>query len=300
VALLLALLPLVAGGFWLYSASLVMTYGVSVLSVSMLYRFSGEVSIGHNFFMAIGAYTVAILQTAHGVPFLLGLAAGVALSVVMGVLFAWPSRKLSGIYLSVATMALGLCVPELLLYGSKITGGFEGLFVDTQIISGVPDELQQYYVALIALCLSIVVVHRFRQSRIGLAVMIARDHPHAAASFGMKTGHARVSVFALSAALGGLGGGVFAFTTSMVSPNTFSFGNALTLLVGAVASLYSTRIYGAVVGAAFITVVPQLLSNYGQFILIIYGFALVGIILLSNVIMPSLLRRFRRRRPHHV
>lgn len=300
VVAILAVLPMLAGGFWLYSLSLLLTHSISILSVSFLIRYSGEVSIGHNFFVATGAYAVAILQNALGVPFLGGLVIAVALSVVAGLLFALPSRGLSGVYLSVATLALGLSVPEILLYFSEVTGGFEGLFVDSQVVSWLPTEVQQYYVALIALCLSAFVVHRFRHSRIGLVILTARDHPHAAVSFGMTLGTARLSVFAVSAAIAGLGGAVLGFTTSMVSPNSFTFWNSVTLLVGSVVSLYSTRIFGAVVGGAFIAVTPQLLSNYGQFISIIYGLALLGVILIANIGVPALVRYFRRRQNRYV
>ncbi len=280
----------------MYSVSLMLAYSIAILSISFMIRFSGEVSIGHNFFIAVGAYTVAILQTSFGVPFLGGIVVAIILSVLMGIVFAWPSRGLSGVYLSVVTLALGLCVPEILLYWSEVTGGFEGLFIDSQAIPGLGTETQQYYVALIALCLASFVVYRFRHSRIGLAILTARDHPHASASFGMTTGMARISVFAVSAAIAGFGGAILGFTTSMVSPNSFTFWNSVTLLVGSVVSLYSTRIYGAVIGAAFITVLPQVLSNYGQIISIIYGMALLGIIATSNLLIPSLVRALRQRR----
>lgn len=294
--IVLALLPIAAKGFWLYSLAMVLSYAVCIMAVSTLYRFTGEISIGHTFFMAIGAYSVAIMQTTYNMPILLGMLVGIVASVMMGVIFAWPSRSLSGVYLSVATMALGLCVPELLLYGAKVTGGFEGLYLDSEIINGVSSTHQQYYLALFALTIASIVAYRFRYSRIGLAVLVARDHPHAASAFGMKTARARLSVFALSAGLAGLGGGSLAFTTSMVSPNSFGFNNAITLLVGAVVSLYSTRIYGAFLGGVFITILPQLLSEYGSLISIIYGAALVGVILLSNVYLPKLMQRFKRGR----
>ncbi len=296
----LVLVPAWASGYWLYSASLLLSQSVAVLSISFLIRFSGEVSIGHNFFVAVGAYTVAILQNAIGLPFIVGVPVAVFLSMAAGLVFAWPSRGLSGVYLVVATLALGLCVPEVLLYWSDLTGGYEGLFLDSTVVPGVSVELQQYYVALLAIIVAAFVVHRFRHSRIGLAILASRDHPHVAASFGMTNVTARLTVFAMSAAIAGLSGAVLAFTTSMVSPNGFTFWNAVTLLVGAVVSLYATRIYAAVIGAAFISLVPQVLSDYGPLISIIYGVALVGVILLSNVVVPQLIARIRRRRGRHV
>lgn len=292
----LILVPIWVGGFLLYSLSLMLTHAISVLSVTFLLRYSGEVSIGQNFFVATGAYTVAMLSSHLGVPILLGMVIAVVVSVVVGLLFALPSRGLSGVYLSVATLALGLAAPDLLLHFTHYTGGVEGLQIDAAVIKSLPLDLQQYYVALLALSLVAFVMHRFRHSRLGLMILTARQHPHAAASFGMTRGAARLSAFALSAAIAGLGGAVFSFTTSMVSPNSFTFWSSITLLVGAVVSLYSMRIYGMVVAGAFVALVPQLLSNYGQVTAIIYGAVLLGVTLFANVGVPAIGRLLRVRK----
>lgn len=291
----LVLLPIGVSGFMLYSLSLMLTHAISVLSVTFLLRYSGEVSIGQNFFVATGAYTVAMLSSHFGVPILLGMVIAVAVSAVAGLLFALPSRGLSGVYLSVATLALGLAAPDVLLHFSEYTGGVEGLQLDATVIKSLPMDLQQYYVALIAVVLVAFVMHRFRYSRLGMMILTARQHPQAAASFGMTRGSARLSAFALSAAIAGLGGSVFSFTTSMVSPNSFTFWSSITLLVGAVVSLYSTRIYGMVVAGAFVAIVPQILSNYGQITAMIYGAVLLGVTLFANVGMPAIGRLLRHR-----
>ncbi|MGB3069220.1 MAG: branched-chain amino acid ABC transporter permease [Ottowia sp.] len=298
--LVLLVLPIWVTGFMRYSLTLMLAHGISVLSVTFLIRYSGEVSIGQNFFVATGAYAVAMLNNMFGVPFLASMVIAVVLSVLVGLLFALPSRGLSGVYLSVATLALGLAAPDLLLHFSDHTGGVEGLQIDATIIKAWPLDLQQYYLALAALVLAVYVIHRFRYSRLGLMILTAREHPHAAASFGMTRGAARLSTFALSAAIAGLGGAVFGFTTSMVSPNSFTFWSSVTLLVGSVVSYYSTRIYGVVVAGAFVALTPQLLSNYGQITPIIYGAVLLGATLLANVGVPAIARLIRLRRDSHV
>ena len=293
----LALLPFGVEGFVRYALTLMLAQGICALSGTFLIRYSGEVSIGQNFFIAVGAYASAILTMRYGVPFLLSGAIAVALSVVAGLLFAFPSRGLSGVYLSVATLALGLAAPDLLLHFSEFTGGVEGLQLDTAILNAMPMDLQQYYFALAALMVTVFVIHRFRHSRIGLMILTARDHPHAAASFGMKASTARLGVVSLSAAIAGLGGMVFAFTTSLVSPNSFTFWSSVILLVGSVVSNYSVRIYGVVVAGAFVALMPQLLSSYGQITPMIYGALLLGITLIANLGLPALLRRWRHK--HH-
>jgi branched-chain amino acid transport system permease protein len=294
--LALLALPLVVTGFMRYSMSLMLAHGISVLSVTFLIRYSGEVSIGQNFFVATGAYAVAMLTGMLGIPMLLAIPIAVALSALAGLLFAFPSRGLSGVYLSVVTLALGLAAPDLLLHFSEQTGGVEGLQLDVAIVKSWPIDLQQYYLALAALLVAVYIIHRFRHSRIGMMILTTREHPHAAASFGMTRGAARLSVFALSAAIAGLGGSVFAFTTSMVSPNSFSFWSSVTLLVGSVVSYYSTRIYGVIVAGAFVALTPQVLSNYGQVTPMIYGAVLLGATLLVNVGIPAFGRALRRRK----
>jgi branched-chain amino acid transport system permease protein len=297
--LVLALLPLMITGYLRYSLTLMLAYGISVLSVTFLIRYSGEVSIGQNFFVATGAYAVAMLNNHFGVPLLLGTLAAVVLSVVAGLLFALPSRGLSGVYLSVVTLGLGLAAPDLLLHFSAHTGGVEGLSLDPTVFQSLPLDLQQYYLALVALLLVVFVIHRFRYSKLGLMILTAREHPHAAASFGMTRGAARLSVFAISAGIAGLGGAVFASTTSMVSPNSFTFWSSITLLVGSVVSHYSTRLHGVVVAGAFVALTPQLLSNYGQLTLLIYGAVLLGATLIANAGVPALARLLRLRRRSH-
>lgn len=297
---LLAVLPILVPGFWVYSLALVMAQTINILAISFLIRFTGEVSIGHNFFIAFGAYSVATLQYHYGLPILLGVIVAVCFSTILGALFALPSRGLSGVYLSVVTLALGLCVPEILLYGTDFTGGFEGIFLDNQIFRAFGTDRQNYYIALLGLAMVVFVLHRFRHSRIGLAVLTVRAHPHAGASFGMTVALARVSAFALSAGIAGFGGSMVALVTSMVSPNSFTFFTSITLLVGAVVSLYSLRLYGAIIGGAFITVLPQVLSGYGQIIQMIYGGALVLFIVVANVIGPWALRALRKRNNSHV
>ncbi len=297
VALLLLLLvvPWVAPSFWTYILALSLANAIGVLSVSVVIRYAGEVSIGQNFFIAVGAYAVAILQARLGVPFPVGVAFGTLLGCVMGLAFAWPSRKLSGVYLSVATLALGLCVPELLLHWTDITGGFEGINVKPNLVAGVPGGIQQFYVALGGFAIVVIALARFRHSRYGIALLTARHHAKAAEAFGMPLASVRLLVFALSAGIAGFGGSILAFASSTVSPNSFTFWSSVYLLVGSVVCLYSTKPSAAFFGGLFITLLPQLLSDYGELVEIIYGFTLFVVIYLFNIVLPHLQAAIRRK-----
>lgn len=293
--LLLLVVPWVAPSFWTYIFALSLANAIGVLSVSVLIRYAGEVSIGQNFFIAVGAYAVAILQVRLGIPFPIGAAIGALLGCLMGLAFAWPSRRLSGVYLSVATLALGLCVPELLLHWTDITGGFEGMNVKPDLVAGVPDGLQQFYVALAGFGIVVVALARFRHSRFGIALLTARHHAKAAEAFGMPLASVRLLVFALSAGIAGFGGSVLAFASSTVSPNSFTFWSSVYLLVGSVVCLYSTKPAAAFFGGLFITVLPQLLSDYGELVEIIYGFTLFVVIYIFNIALPHIRAAIRRK-----
>lgn len=279
---LLAVLPALLGGFWVYGIGVCMANAVAVLSASFLLRYGGEVSIGHSFFLALGAYCVAVMERELGVSVAVGLPVAAVAGVLLGLAFAWPSRALSGIYLAVATMALALAVPELILQLGPVAGGYEGLYVSRAPLGGVPLDLQRYYLPLIVLAAVVVLLGRFRRSRQGLALLTARDHPRAAEAFGFSRGHARLAAFAVSAGIAAIAGALLAFAASTVSPNSYTLWTAIYLLVGSVVSLGSLGLGGALAGGAFITLVPQVLAAWGDWVPILYGLALLVVVILGD------------------
>lgn len=293
VAALLCL-PFFLRGSWTYTLGLCFANAIGVLAVSVLVRYGGEVSIGHGFFAAVGAYTVAILENRLGVPLVVSLPAAVVLGVVLGICFAWPSRKLSGIYLAVSTMALALAAPELINNASGWTGGFEGLYVSREVVPGVPMSLQRYYVALFALLAVAYALARLRQSRQGLTLLLARSHPAAADAFGTRRVWARVAVMGISCGIAALSGAALAFAGSTVSPGGFTLWFSIFLLVGSVVSFYGLTLHRALIGGAFLTLVPQFLSGSGAWIPVLYGTALLGVILAGHY-APQVAARFRRK-----
>ncbi|MBR1142647.1 branched-chain amino acid ABC transporter permease [Bradyrhizobium sp. AUGA SZCCT0431] len=279
---LLIMAPLVAGGFLVYSLSLCFANALAVLSVSVLVRYGGEVSIGHSFFVALGAYTVAIVEHRLGLSVLVSLPVAVVLGAVAGFVFAFPSRRLSGIYLAVATMALALALPEILIGFEKITGGFEGLYIARDLVPGVSKPLQRYYLALAILCIVCLALAQFRRSPQGMALLMARAQPRAAEAIGITKSWARISVFTLSAALASMAGALAGFASSTVSPNSFSFFSGIFLLVGSVVSLNGLSLAAALAGGAFITLVPTYLAHAGDWVPVLYGAALILVSLAAN------------------
>lgn len=291
----LVLLPLFVTGSWSYALGLCFANSIGVISVSALVRYGGEVSIGHSFFAAIGAYSVAIIEARLGLPLLASLPVAVIAGVLFGILFAWPSRRISGIYLAVSTMALALALPEIIISGDRWTGGFEGLYVSKPVIPGVAIELQRYYVPLAALAAVVYVLSRLRQSRQGRALLLARSHPAAADAFGTRRSWARVSIMGISGGIAAVSGAMLAFASSAVSPTGYTFWSSVFLLVGSVVSFYGLSLTRALIGGAFLTLAPQLLSGSGAWIPVFYGLALIAVVL-SGHFAPKLAAMATQRR----
>ncbi|UOM32664.1 branched-chain amino acid ABC transporter permease [Acuticoccus sp. I52.16.1] len=293
VVLVLAALPLVLQGSWTYALGITFANALAVLSVSVLVRYGGEVSIGHGFFAAVGAYTVAIMEQRLGVSLLVSLPVGVALGVVSGIAFAWPSRNISGIYLAVSTMALALALPELINNTATWTGGYQGLYVAEPVVPAVPMSLQRYYVPLIALVAVAAALTQLRRSRQGMAMLLARTHPDAADAFGTRRVWARVAVMGISCGVAAFAGAVLAFASSTVSPSGFTLWTSIFLLVGSVVSVYGLTLPRALIGGAFLTLIPQFLSANGAWIPVMYGVALLAVILAGHFAprLGALMRR---------
>ncbi|CDI12343.1 branched-chain amino acid ABC transporter permease [Agrobacterium pusense] len=295
ILFVLLVLPLIISGSWRYALGLCFANSIGVLAVSVLVRYGGEVSIGHSFFAAIGAYSVAILEAHLGMPLAVSLPIAIVAGTLFGVLFAWPSRRLSGIYLAVSTMALALALPEIIISADRWTGGFEGLYVSKPFLPGLPVEPQRYYVTLIALTCIVYALVQLRRSRQGRALLLARTHPAAAEAFGTRPAWARVSVLGISGGIAAISGAMLAFASSAVSPTGYTFWSSIFLLVGSVVSFYGLTLTRALIGGAFLTLVPQVLAGSGAWIPVFYGVALIGVVLLGHF-SPKIAQRVARSR----
>lgn len=282
VAAALLVLPFLLKGYFIYMLALVFANAIAVIGLSFLLKYGGEISLGHNLFMAVGAYGAAILGVKLGVPFPLDLILAVAISGLVGLIIAFPSRRLSGIYLAVATLALGLTVPELALTWNAVSGGFDALYVPIVKLSWIDKSSIQYFFALILLFLTVGAVVYFRHSRQGIALLLARDHPRAAETFGISLAWCRLSAFGISATITGVSGVAFAYVTQSVAPDSFTFWNAVYVLVGSVVSLQRMNLVAALAGSAFITLLPQYLASTGEWPPILFGAALFLIILFTT------------------
>jgi len=272
-------------------------YTIAGLGVSFLLGQCGIVSLAQSVFYGIGAYAVAFCTTRLGWPAPLGFAIGIALSAAMAVAVGWPILRLSGYFLALATLALAIIGQVLFLEWDWLTGGTLGT-------GGIPalsvfgfqlNSPQRFYylvwpVAALVLWLHYNLLH----SRNGFAMRAMRDAPAAASVLGVDTHVLKVKIFVLSAVLGSLAGSLFAHYVSFVSVDSFSVDRAISFLLLAVLGGART-IAGTVLGAAFVTMMPRMLSNFGDFHAVLFAACLIAaVIFLPEGFGGALQRALRR------
>ena len=231
---------------------------IALIGLNVLTGFSGQISLGQGAFMAIGAYTTAILYFKLKVPYgwtilPAGLVAGLA-----GYLFGFPALKLSGLYLALATFALALSVSPVIKNFGDLTNGHEGIVlpsVTDPFGLGLTNEQWLYYLALVIAVLMFLFGRAMLGGATGRALRAIRDSETAAAASGVSVAQFKTMAFGVSAFYAGIAGSLFATITAYVSPDSFDLPLSLSLLVGMVVGGLGT-LAGPVLGAAFVVWLP--------------------------------------------
>src|SRR3954465_13254636 len=259
--LLLAIAPFVLSSYVVSQLVFVCIYATVGVGLMILTGFTGQASLGHAAFLAIGAYTTALLQRC-GVPFpVYFLSAGI-LTGIIGAMVGFPALRLQGIYLVIATISFAFLVEEILAGWESVPHGNEGMRVKAMQILGttVPrDSPAFYYLCLGVLILTIVGALNLLRSPTGRAFVAIRDSETAARSMGVNVSLYKVKSFAISAAITGLAGVLFAHKLSFISPEMFtlqlSIEFIIVILIGGTFSLH-----GAVLGAIFLVMIDPFLT----------------------------------------
>lgn len=288
VVALACALPFVVSDYRLFQLTMVLVYAVALLGLNVLTGFNGQISLGHGAFYAIGAYTAAIAMEHAGLPYwatipLAGVVCGVA-----GFLFGLPALRLEGVYLALATFALGLALPQLLKYKhfEEWTGGVQGLVIlKPDAPFGLPLNADQwlYFFALAIALVLFAVAHNLLRGRVGRALVAIRDHPIAAQAMGIDTALFKSLTFGVSALFTGVAGALGAIAVQFVAPDSFGFFLSIIFLVGSVIGGVAS-IQGAIWGALFIQFVPNVADRISKAApWAIYGLAMLAFVYL----MPS-------------
>jgi branched-chain amino acid transport system permease protein len=278
-------LPFVMSGFRLFQFTQVFVYAIALLGLNLLTGFNGQISLGHSAFYALGAYTTAIMIDRWNVPYGWTIVVAAALSLVVGFLFGIPALRLEGLYLALATFALGLAVPQILKYADHWTNGSTGIVLaKPKAPFGLPLTPDQwlYFLSLAVTVALFIAAWNLVRGRVGRAIVSIRDNPIAAEALGVHTALYKSLTFGVSACYTGIAGALGALAVAFVAPDTFNVFLSITFLVGIVVGGLAS-ISGAVFGGLFIQFVP----NWAQEISKAAPWAIYGIVLiLFMYVMP--------------
>jgi len=296
-----AVLPFVLSGYRLFQCSMALVYAVAVLGINALTGYSGQISLGHSGFYAIGAYTAAVLMDKWGVPYWATIPAAALVTLVSGYLFGMPVRRLGGIYLALATFALGMATPQLLRYKhfEPLTGGAQGIVLvkpDPPAWLPLSQDQWLYFFVLLVAVLMFWLAQNMVNGRMGRAMMAIRDNPIAATSMGVDVAFYKAMSFGVSAMLTGVAGALGAIVIELVTPDSLSLWLSITFIVGAVVGGI-TSISGALWGGLFIVFVPHAAERVSKAAPgVVYGLLLILLMfVLPNGIasLGKLLSRYR-------
>jgi len=297
-------LPFVVSNYRTFQLTLVLVYAIALLGLNILTGYSGQISLGHGAFYALGAYCAAILMDKAGVPYWATVPAAGAVCFVAGFLFGLPALRLEGLYLALATFALGVAMPQLLKYHhlEKWTGGVQGIVIPKpEAPFGLPLNADQwlYFFTLAVMLAMFVLGWNLLRGRVGRALTAIRDHAIAAEAMGVHNALYKSTAFGVSALYTGVAGALGAIAVQFVAPDSFNIFLSIVFLVGIVVGGLAS-ISGALYGALFIQFVPNIADEISKAApWAVFGIFMIGFVYLMPTGVAGAVRLLlaRRRTP---
>lgn len=280
-------------------------YGLGAIGLNLFMGYTGQVSFGHNAFAAIGGYVSAIATTSYGWPPLLSLIVGVIISVTTAWLVGYPTLRLRGHFLAVATFALGQIVYLLSVQMEPITNGYVGIAgIPPLAIAGwqLGSVRAYFYVVWGLLAISLLSIHRIERSRLGRALVAINQNETAARSIGVDAIYFKCLAFAISAAYVSISGSILAHFLSFVSPELFGLSLVVMLFTALFLGGIGT-VYGPLLGTVVVIALPEISRGAKDYALLIYSILVVVILVAAPQgifsfvrAIPAVSRRHRGRR----
>ena len=288
--LLLVVAPWLLAEYWLAQLTFVMIYAIAGLGLMLLAGFTGLFSLGHAAFLGVGAYTQAVL-TNMGLPFPLALACAAGLSGAVGLVVGLPALRVKGIYLGIATLSFGFIVEEVLARWESVTGGTAGIHVKKPNIFGwqLNTGEEFYFLCLVITVLATLGILNLLRTSTGRAFVAIRDSEISAQSMGIHLAYYKTLSFALSAALAGVAGALYAHQLQFISPDQFNILQSIDLLLMIVIGGLGS-VHGVFFGAIFLITMPQAIAIVKDYLPafigqapglqgLVYGLVLVAFVL---------------------
>lgn len=299
LALIIAALPVfLPNKFYFNMAILIGINAIVCVGLNLLIGYAGQISLGHAAFFGLGAYASAVFSAKLGWHPVISMLAGIVAVSLLAFAVARPILKLKGHYLAMATLGLGIIISIVLNRELDVTGGPDGMSVP-RIRFGdyrVRGEQTWYWIVGVALWLSVWLSLNLIESPLGRALRAVHGSEIAASTLGIDVARAKSFVFVLSAAFASVAGSLTAHYLEFITPSEAGFLRSVEfvtmVVLGGMASTF-----GAVVGAAILTALPQALAAFHDFEHLVFGGILMAtMILMPKGLVPTLVDLFRRRR----
>ncbi|HTN66534.1 MAG TPA: branched-chain amino acid ABC transporter permease [Burkholderiaceae bacterium] len=309
--------PFLVDQYWLYWVCLIAINIISATGLNILSGYTGLASLGQAAFMGVGAYTVALLELHVGSSFLINVPIAGAVTALIGLVVGIPSLRVKGLYLAIATIAASVILEFTFANWETVTNGVKGMTVAPAQIFGIDLDrpARLYWVIVPTTIVLLVMASNLFRTRVGRAFIAIRDRDISAEVLGIPLLKYKLLSFGLSSFYAGVAGGLWAYFFRVVTPESFPIVMSIFFLAAIIVGGLGT-IRGSILGAAFMTVVPELLRVGFTFLTpwipdamsiipavrsIVFGALIVGFLLFEPQglaeVLPRLRRFFGRRSP---
>lgn len=260
--LVLLVLPFIAPGYWIYFAGLLGINIIAAHGLNIMMGYTGLLSLGHAAFVGVGAYTVAVMQGQFGAPFWITIPAAGILAAIIGIGFGLPSLRIRGLYLVIATLAAQFILHFVFVHWQSVTNGDVGLSVMPASVFGfeLNNEVRIYYLILIFVILATICAYNVVNSCVGRAFVAIRERDLTAQVLGVEIVRYKFIAFALGSFYAGIAGALLAYFNRYVNPEQFGLMLSVFYLSAVIVGGMGT-ILGVILGAAFMTLLPEFLRE---------------------------------------
>lgn len=270
----LILLPWYAPEHITYILTVIFIYSIGIQGQNLLIGYTGQISFGQSGFLAIGAFTFGHMMRA-GIPWPICLIGGGISAGLFGLVVGFPSLRLKGPYLAIATLGFGIAVYQIFVNSELLSGGRMGLLIEKlQPVAGLSKISFNYYFNFLIAVLFTIITYNIVSSYMGRAFVAIRDNDIAAEVIGVNLTRYKLLSFGISSFYTGIQGGLYGLLLGYLEPNMFTFMESITLFVGVIIGGLAS-IEGSILGAAFVIVVPQVFSAYKEMVPVVYGIAII-------------------------
>lgn len=293
LAAIVALLPLALPNAYFFEiAILVAINAIVCVGLNLLIGYAGQISLGHAGFYALGGYGSAVLAAQHGWPAWLSMPTAVAAVGALALLVGRPTLRLKGHTLAMATLGLGVIVSIVLTNEDRITGGPDGMTVPALVLFGRAIQGERSWYAIVGIVLVFVVwlAQNLVASPVGRALRALHGSETAAATVGIDAARYKLQVFVISALIAALAGALTAHYSGFITPAKASFLHSVELVIMVVFGGMAS-VWGAVVGAVVLTLLPQFLTVLEDYETMVFGGVLIAtMVFFPRGVVPTLAR----------